>query len=329
MCVLILLFLTSLSVNAYELIAHRGVHQTYHREGLTHETCTAIRIEKTGHTYLENTIESIEKAFKLGATMVELDVHRTTEESGFDELVVFHDWALDCRTNASCDDGCKCIESKECITNEQSWSYLKTLDLGHGHTFDGGESYPFRAQYFGLMPLFEDVLKLLDKYDSKKILVNVKGNKKRTAQAFLRIIEKYPLSTKKRLYYPYKYGFQEELKEMGVEDQIVQGDRACLTNYLKTGWYGNFPKECHNKKIFIPIRESLERVLGKPGRYLKFISILWGWPDKFINLAHKHGTKVYASQVDSVEEYREMIKLDLDGLMTNKVELIAPLIHKD
>ncbi len=40
------------------LIAHRGLGQTFSREGLTGETCTAERIFPPEHPYLENTIAS-------------------------------------------------------------------------------------------------------------------------------------------------------------------------------------------------------------------------------------------------------------------------------
>ena len=76
--------------------------------------------------------------------------------------------------------------------------------------------------------------------------------------------------------------------------------------------------------MMIPIRETLERFLGRPGRLFKFKMVLWGWPHRFIELAHKHGTKVYASQVDSIREYNKMRKLNLDGIMTNKIEVIGP-----
>ncbi len=77
-------------------IAHRGVHQTYHRNNLTNETCTAERIDAPSHTFLENTIASMQAAFEAGADIVELDVHPTTDN----KLAVFHDWTVDCRTNA-------------------------------------------------------------------------------------------------------------------------------------------------------------------------------------------------------------------------------------
>lgn len=306
------------------LIAHRGVHQNYYREGLNNETCTAKRIHTPSHEYLENTLESIQQAFNYNADIVEIDIHPTTEGSGPDQLVVFHDWTLNCRTEATCESGCKCSKDSLCVTHEQSLEYLQTLDLGFGYTHDLGRTYPFRGLFKEQMPTLQDILDLLRKYPSKGILVNVKGNTERTSKAFVRIVSHYEEEVRKRLYYPHKYGSSQELEELGVKDEISQKDKKCIFEYLKVGWLGVFPKECHNKKLFIPIRETLERLIGRPGRAVKFTTILWGWPEKFISLAHKHGTRIYASQVDSIDEYHQMKKLDLDGIMTNKIELIGP-----
>ena len=62
-----------------KFIAHRGVHQTYHRENLENDTCTAERIYPPEHDYLENTLRSMAAAFAAGADIVELDVHPTTD----------------------------------------------------------------------------------------------------------------------------------------------------------------------------------------------------------------------------------------------------------
>ncbi len=310
------------------LIAHRGLHQTYHRDMLTNSTCTAKRINSPSHQYLENTLESIEKAFDLGADVVELDVHPTTETSGRNRLVVFHDWTLDCRTDAQCNKGCQCGDQKYCVTHKQSLEYLKSLDIGHGYTSDGGKTFPFRGRFVGRVPSFEEVLGLLLKYPDRKILVNVKGNTDRTAETFMRIVKSKPLQLRSRILYPFKYGFEQELTDLGVQSGIDQSNKKCLMKYVLKGWYGHFPKECRNKKIFIPIRESLEKILGKPGRYLKATSLIWGWPEGFIKKAHKYGTKVYASQVDSAEELEFVKQFEFDGIMTNKIEVIAPLYTK-
>ena len=59
------------------IAAHRGVHQTYSREHLEPHTCTAERIFEPTHRYLENTLPSMAAAFRLGADVVEIDVHAT------------------------------------------------------------------------------------------------------------------------------------------------------------------------------------------------------------------------------------------------------------
>ncbi|MEC1773617.1 glycerophosphodiester phosphodiesterase family protein [Schinkia azotoformans] len=77
------------------LLAHRGMAQTFHMEGITGETCTAERIYEPEHPFLENTIASMEAAFEAGADIVEFDVQLTKDG----EFAVFHDWALECRTD--------------------------------------------------------------------------------------------------------------------------------------------------------------------------------------------------------------------------------------
>lgn len=118
------------------LVAHRGLAQDFDRTDLTNETCTAARMLPTPHDYLENTIASMQAAFAYGADFVEFDVHPTTDG----HFAVFHDWTVDCRTNGTG------------VTREHTLASLQSLDIGHGYTSDGGETYPFRGKGTGLMP---------------------------------------------------------------------------------------------------------------------------------------------------------------------------------
>ena len=79
------------------IMARRGVYQTYPRENLTPETCTAEIIYPPTHDLLENTTPSIAKAFELNADTIEIDIHSTIDG----KIVAFHDWTLECRTNGS------------------------------------------------------------------------------------------------------------------------------------------------------------------------------------------------------------------------------------
>lgn len=59
------------------LLAHRGLAQTFSMEGITNETNTARRIYPPEHSYLENTLPSMEAAFEAGVDIVELDIQST------------------------------------------------------------------------------------------------------------------------------------------------------------------------------------------------------------------------------------------------------------
>jgi len=124
------------------LLAHRGMAQTFHMEGIKSDTCTAERIYEPEHPYLENTIPSMEAAFGAGADIVEFDVQPTKDG----QFAVFHDWTLECRTDG------------KGVTREHTMQELKSLDIGYGYTADNGKSYPFRGKGVGLMPSLEEVL---------------------------------------------------------------------------------------------------------------------------------------------------------------------------
>ena len=111
---------TKASDEAPTLLAHRGLAQTFPMEGIANDTCTAERIYEPEHPYLENTIPSMEAAFKAGADIVELDVQPTTDG----EFAVFHDWTLECRTDG------------EGVTREHTMEELKSY-LRHHQYLDG------------------------------------------------------------------------------------------------------------------------------------------------------------------------------------------------
>jgi len=100
---------------SFEVLAHRGVHVNWKKGTYDVRTgCEAKHIYKPTHGYIENTIESIGAAFNMGATIVEIDIRRSSD----DHLVVFHDWMLECRTNG------------KGRVSDHTLEYLKTLDIG-------------------------------------------------------------------------------------------------------------------------------------------------------------------------------------------------------
>lgn len=313
---------------AYEVVAHRGVHQEYHRDELEMDTCTANRIKSSTHSFLENTLESIEKAFEYGATMVEVDVHPTSEANPTEnKLVVFHDWTLNCRTNASSENGCKADEQSQCVTDQQSWNYLKTLDIGYGYTADNGETFPFRGKGIGKMPTLIEAADLLSKHPNKKILINVKDKYERTQKLLLKELGSLPESIRNRIYVEHWKSFEKDFSDIGVQAAIYQKKytKECLQRYFLTGWFGMIPKECHNLKFFIPLHQDLE-MLSKWLKGIELTSLIWGWPNRFIEQMNSNGSEVYLSFVETKEDLDFAKAHAFSGIMTNHIEVIGPLL---
>lgn len=149
--------LSSRPAGTPSVLAHRGLAQDFDRTNLGSETCTAARMLTPRHSFLENTIPSMEAAFALGADALELDVHPTTDG----KFAVFHDWTLDCRTDGKGE------------TRSHAMSELKTLDIGYGYTADGGKTFPFRGKGVGMMPSLDEVLQ---RFPNRRFNINVKSN---------------------------------------------------------------------------------------------------------------------------------------------------------
>jgi len=231
------------------LIAHRGVHQTFNRSGIDSETCTAERIHPPLHDLIENTIPSMRAAFEAGAEVVELDVHPTTDG----KFAVIHDWTLDCRTNGSG------------VTREHDMAYLKTLDLGHGYTADGGATFPLRGKGVGLMPALDEVFAA---FPGRRFLVNFKSRDAREGDMLAGMLKENP-AWRERVWAVYGGNEPTERAVSVIPDLKGMGSRAmkaCLLRYLALGWSGYVPEACRNTNVMMPVNLAW---------------LMWGWPNRF------------------------------------------------
>src|SRR5262245_40776079 len=72
---------TSAATTSFEIVAHRGVHVMWRRGEYNPITgCEAQHIYPPSHDLVENTIPAIQRAFDLGATIVEIDIRRTGDD---------------------------------------------------------------------------------------------------------------------------------------------------------------------------------------------------------------------------------------------------------
>jgi glycerophosphoryl diester phosphodiesterase len=244
------------------VIAHRGVYQQFNHVGLGLYGCTANRIFKPVHPFLENTIPSMREAFRLGADIVELDVAPTADG----DVMVFHDWFLDCRTNGH----------GEIRTHKVA--ELKALDIGYNYTADGGRTFPFRGRGIGMMPTLEEVLHA---FPNGRFLINFKSKDPNEADAVAAAFRRAGIAIDDK-YSFYGGGIDRVLARMRryaprswMFDQA--GIKRCALGYLLRGWTGLVPAACRDGTIVVPIN---------------YRGLAWGWPNRFLARMEGAGTHV-------------------------------------
>ncbi|SEM21010.1 glycerophosphoryl diester phosphodiesterase [Mesobacillus persicus] len=286
------------------LLAHRGMAQTFSMEEIENDTCTAERIFEPEHPYIENTIPSMEAAFKAGADIVEFDIQPTVDG----HFAVFHDWTLECRTDG------------EGVTREQTMAELKTLDVGYGYTADNGRTFPFRGQGVGLMPTLDEVLNY---FPEESFLIHIKSNHPAEGAQLADHLSQLPEERLKKLTV---YGGDEPirtLKEQLPEIRVMSKAtlKSCLLPYLAIGWSGYVPASCQNTQIHLP------------ENYAPF---MWGWSNKFLNRMDAVDTRVIIVAGDGgwsegfdTEQDLERLPDDFSGgIWTNRIDTIAPIINE-
>lgn len=283
----------------YKLLAHRGLAQSYDVSKVDWDTNTAEIIDEPEHPYLENTIPSIQAAFDLGADVVELDVRLTKDK----RLAVFHDFALEYRTNASG------------LVGDYTMAELKDLDIGYGYTADKGQTFPFRGKGLGLMP---ELAEVFSAFPGKELLINVKDGDVETYQVLW--TDYLSRMTKDQLSLITVYGDDDGidyLREQSPDLRLLSMRmmKKALLKYELLGFTGYIPKELHNMELHLP---------------LKYAKFLWGWPNKFVKRMESVNTRVVIvlgdgkwSEGFDTEESLEAIPKGYKGyIWTNRIDKV-------
>ena len=289
------------------LIAHRGLGQTFSREGLQNDTCTAERIFPPEHPYLENTIAGFEAAFAAGADIVEFDVHPTTDG----HFVVFHDWTLDCRTEGSGD------------TRKHSLAELKALDIGYGYTADGGKTFPFRGKGVGLMPTLDEVLQA---FPHRRFLINIKSNDEAEGRLLAARVNALPPDRQKDIMVYGGGTAIDAFKAESPQTVVLGTDGAvrCFVSHALLGWSGYVRQDCRQTLFMVPAN---------------FAPFVWGYPDRLAARLKSYGTmlvtlgdnegKASTTGVDTAETLAKLPSRFDGAIWTDRIDRIGPLVRKN
>jgi glycerophosphoryl diester phosphodiesterase len=276
------------------LIAHRGVHHDFPMEGVEWDTCTAERIYPPTHDFIENTVPSIRAAFDAGASVVEIDLHVTRDG----ELAVFHDFMLECRTEATGD------------VADHTLAELQNLDVGYGYTADGGATFPLRGSGVGMMPSLDDVL---TEFPDQRIMLDPKDERSVIAPVLTNQLSELAPRDRARISLWAERDYDAALDVPGVERLLAERGSdvmTCAKAYLRRLGIGALPTECGTAGIAIP------------AAYLNRIP---GWPNRLLRQAHDAGVPIYV-ETDDADVARDVARLPISGILTDRIEQVGPAL---
>ena len=267
-----------------KVVAQRGIAQPL-REGADPAGCAAAQIAPPeGALWIENSLASLYKSTRIGADAVEVDARPTADG----RIVLFRDATLDCRTNGSG------------RLSDKNLAELKALDIGHGYTADGGETFPLRGRGIGGMPTAEQALRELR---GVPIVFRIAEGGAAAGDALLAEFARVGADPAKG------HGFYGDpaalarIEARAPEAWTFDGGalETCLAPYRKTGWTGLVPEECEETDVGVPL---------SAGRWT-----LWGWPYRFLDRMADAGSEVLMYReaedgavrgLDRVEQYDQV-----------------------
>lgn len=289
----------------FAVLAHRGVYQTYDRTNVGRDDCTATRIFAPRHNYLENTLPSMRAAIEAGADVIEIDVHPTTDG----EFAVFHDWTLDCRTNG------------KGVTREHAMADLRLLDIGHGYTADGGQTFPFRGAFVGAMPTLGEVLAA---FPDQRFLINTKSRDATEADKLDAYLRARPDANPERLTVFGHERIVGRLRALRPHFRATSRAqlKACAKDYMLLGWSGHVPASCHDTVVYLPVNWAWAA---------------WGYPDRLLDRMQRASSEVVllgplknTGGMNGVDDAVTVAKVPRGwrgGVATDRVEITGPLLH--
>lgn len=243
--------------------------------------------------YPENTILAFEKAREMGVDVLEIDVHPTK----YGKIVVIHDDTVDRTTNG---------KGK---VRELTYEEIEKLDAAYNFSKDGGKTFPFRGKGIKI-PLLSQVL---SKFNDMRISIEIKESDGNTEEKVLDLIEKYDMEDKV-IVASENYEILKKVRELNPKIATSMSEKEVRNFYISFITFVplNFYK-AKGDALMIPTEAEGKNLSTK----------------RFINAAHSKGLKVIYWTINDEEKMRELIKLGVDGIITDYPDKLMRVLKEE
>lgn len=275
-------------VVAYFLAKPAAEHPYYTAE---RPAVMVIAHQGGNHLWPDNTLFAFQNAADLGADVLEMDLHITSEGV----LVIIHDESVDRTT-----DGNGEVEA-------MTLAELKALDAGYHWTRDEGASYPHRGQGIRI-PTLEEVFQA---FPRQRMTIEIKKTERSMAAPFCAMIRKYNMQERVLV-----ASFHDErMAEFRAECPEVATSSArqetTIFVLLTKAWLGGlFSPEFHSLQV---PKESSGITVMTPG---------------FVQAAHARNLKVEPWTINDPEQMKLYLEWGVDGMITDRPDLLLEILGR-
>ena len=239
----------------------------------------------------ENTIYSFERAASTGADVMEIDVRQTADG----EIVVIHDETVDRVTDGTG------------LVAKHTLDELKSLDFAYRFVKDGDEKPELRGQGITIPTLKELFLALPGSYFN----IDIKADSKKLTRDLLHLIRSEG-RIEKVVIGSFYSNIVELVKKEAPEFATSASAREAWTMFLL------------NKIGLGRLHRPSGVAYQIPAAHLGMAIVT----PSFVRTAHSLGQELHVWTIDDPAEMRRLLKMGVDGIVTNRSDLAVNVIKE-
>jgi len=240
----------------------------------------------------ENTFAAFDHSVGLKVDVLEIDVRLTSDG----EFVVIHDATLDRTTSGNGNVGDRTLKE------------IKSLDAGFHFSNDDGRSFPHRGKGI-TVPTLEEVL---ERYVGANINIEFKDSQAGNAPDACRIVRGRISSSKTVI--------------ASVSGDFLYEFRKVCPEYPTSGTFTEILDLVLRHKVGVAQSYSPEMEVLQVPSGNRFLTII---DESFLRSAKKKGLGVHVWTINDENEMRRLIRLGVDGIVTDKPDLLIRIIDEE
>jgi glycerophosphoryl diester phosphodiesterase len=239
----------------------------------------------------ESTLYTFRRAVELGVDVLEIDLQRTKDG----HLVILHDSTVDRTTDAS----------GQVIS--YSLAELKQLDAAYYWSPAAGNSYPLRNRQIRIPTLVE----VLENFPETRLNIEIKDSQPDVIASLCRLIRDYQMSEKVMIA-SFDAGVLKKFRVMCPEVATSAGSTEAVLFYTLQKLYMEAAYSPDAQALQVPENSVGLQVVNR----------------RFVAAAHARNMRVHVWTVNDVGAMLRLLKLGVDGIMTDYPERLLRLLKK-